>query len=159
MAMLVYQRVNVPTLQHLGIQCTNEYIQHLGIGENSPEKHAGNPSFGNHGILFFLKRSTDSVLDVQKGTNRCFIGRSSKIHPQCENRDCNRGWSVEIPQPAPLKDPKTRFETTISLCFISTKSSLALLLLHFFRVILCSLNGEILSVSGAIFEGQYLHVW
>ena len=29
----------------------------------------------------------------------------------------------------------------------------------FFRVILCSLNGEILSVSGAIFEGQYLHVW
>jgi hypothetical protein len=109
--------------------------------------------------FFFLKRSTDSLLDVQKGTNRCFIGRSSKIHPQCENRDCNRGWSVEIPQPAPLKDPKTRFETTISLCFISTKSSLALLLLHFFRVILCSLNGEILSVSGAIFEGQYLHVW
>ena len=54
MAMLVYQRLNVPTLQHLGIQCTNEYIQHLGIGENSPEKHAGNPSFGNHGILFFF---------------------------------------------------------------------------------------------------------
>ena len=81
MAVLVYQRVNVPTLQHLGIQCTNEYIQHLGIGENSPEKHAGNPSFGNHGILFFFETIHWQPFGRPKGDESMFYRQVFKDPP------------------------------------------------------------------------------